>query len=214
MCVVSLKVFSILSIVYLTIFCYSYHCSVSEIGFSPQWSSSPLIYLHNFHHQSLCCQPDLSQVLRKKISVASRNTAQCHCCALLQHRHGPTVACDQWSCRLAWGQWVLLEYTGIENSTIPVYMPLWHWWGFWGFIGFGLVFFFSVCSWQHLYFFLSHVLSRTMWPTENCRAQFGLFCHQKSQFLPVSSHHVLCENNPVSSTFNQVFPLLSLQGSS
>lgn len=74
MYVVSLKVFSVLFILCLIVFSYSHHSIRSEIGLSPEWGSSPLIYLQNFHHQSLSCQPDLSQVLRKEISVASQNT--------------------------------------------------------------------------------------------------------------------------------------------
>lgn len=140
MCVVNLKVFSVLFIVYLTIFCFSCQSSRSEIGLSPQWSSSPLMYLHNFHHQSLYCQPDLSQVLGKAILVASRNAVQCHCWALLQHCHGPTGGMRPVVLHIGLGA---VSAAGVhwdgQNSVIPVYMLLWHWWGFWGFIGLVLV---------------------------------------------------------------------------
>lgn len=158
MYVVNLKVFSVLFIVYLTIFCSSCQSSRSEIGLSPQWSSSPLMYLHNFHHQSLYCQPDLSQVLGKAILVASGNTVQCHCWALLQHRHGPTGGMRPVVLQVGLGA---VSAAGVhwdgQNSVIPVYMLLWHWWGFWGFIGLVLVGFFLVSVLGNA-FFLSHGL--------------------------------------------------------
>lgn len=172
MCVVNLKVFSVLFIVYLTIFCFSCQSSRSEIGLSPQWSSSPLMYLHNFHHQSLYCQPDLSQVLGKAILVASRNAVQCHCWALLQHCHGPTggmrpahwLGCSE-CC------WSTLGWTKQCNTSLYAIVALvgvlrFYWFGFGG--GF-LV---SVLGSAFISF--SHVVSRTMCPAENCRLQFGL----------------------------------------
>lgn len=167
MYVVRLKVLSILFIVYLTVFCYSCHSSRSEIGLSPQWSSNPLIYLHNFPHQSLYCQPDLSQLLGKKISVAPRNPSAI---VFLQHHHGPRATRAWWFCRLALVHWELLECAGIKKIV---------WYQCMCRCGSGGIFevlvlgFFSVWSWQPLHFF--HMLSSTVCPTESCRAQFGLF---------------------------------------
>lgn len=177
MSIVRLKVLSILFIVCLTVFCYSCHSSRPEIGLSPQWSSNPLTHLHNFPQQSLYCQPDLSQLLRKKISVAPRNPIQCHCgpaappwpqgdTGLMVLQVGPGALRAAGVC---WDQ---------RNGVIPVHVPLWLWWDFSG-SAFG---FFSVWSLQPLHFF--HMLSSTVCPTESCRAQFGLFVTKRVSSPP------------------------------
>ena len=124
----------------------------------------------------------------------------------------PTVARHQRSRRLAWCCeccWSTLGQKTVQYQCVSCCGTSG------GFeVLLGAFFFFSVCSCQHLHLLLSRAFSHHV---SNWELQDTIWavCHQKNQFLSVPSHHVLCKNSsdPVPSTLNQVFPLLSLQGS-